>query len=580
LGGIVTALFIVGGILYSFINLRFWSKSFNVSNLSIFLLLFSFIFYVISLYSGQASLILPLFAEPWYKWTLSNTRYGIQMLLPAAFFIAYLAHKIKYSTILFALLIVAQTYWVINTGNVIVYNDGTRGLSSQAISKGPDAIPVEKWVNENYNTGLVLMDDYRRPISPVNSGIPMNNFIGVGNKPYWDESLDNPTKHADWIIVQKADTDAVWRGIKNKQIIDDYFVNVYTSGNIWVYKKRDENLSFVRKQGQELVLNNKKFKFSGANVYDLLTLPKSEVDSTYDNLKSNGINVIRFWGFNKQGKVTSDDLQNLDYIISESKKKEIHLIIVLGNQWEDFGGPSNFTSQINDQSFYTDENSTINYYNHISRVVDRYNTITGNEYKNEHSILAWELLNEPRVESDRTNKILSEWVNTTGQHILNIDNNHLIAIGTEGFIDGSNGAPYEEYHGADFSTICGLVIIDFCSTHLYPKYFKETPDAEELEGLIERWNGISLRLNKPIYIGEVGFDLNAINGNKKYEIRKEFFEDVNSIVNRKQISGAIIWNVAQNTDNHFSLSFDNKRDSEILAIWGDVAGKSAGLTLQ
>ena len=97
--------------------------------------------------------------------------------------------------------------------------DGTQGLSSQAISKGKDSPIVEKWLSKNYDNGLVLTDDYRRTIGPVESGIPMNAFIGSGNKPYWAESLDNPTKYAKWVVVQKADTDAVWIGMKNKNIL-------------------------------------------------------------------------------------------------------------------------------------------------------------------------------------------------------------------------------------------------------------------------------------------------------------------------------------------------------------------------
>ncbi len=83
-----------------------------------------------------------------------------------------------------------------------------------------------------------------------------------------------------------------------------------------------------------------------------------------------------------------------------------------------------------------------------------------------------------------------------------------------------------------------------------------------------------------MYIGEVGFDLTAIKGNQKYSMREEFFQDVDVIVDRKQISGAVIWNVAQETDEYFSLSFDDVRDSEILSEWGNIAGNSAALSRQ
>lgn len=573
LGSVVSGLSIVG-LLY-FIG-KTVKEKLAFEYLAVFVLLFSFLFYTVSLYTGQASLILPTYAQDWYMWSMSNTRYGIQMLLPAAIFTAILASKIKVFKFVLIILIVAQGIYMVNTRSVIAFNDGTQGLSSQLVSKGPDAQPVEVWVNENYDSGLVLMDDYRRPISPVQSGISMENFISVGNKPYWEESLANPTKHAKWIIIQKADTDAVWTGLKNQKIIDDHYVNVFRKGNIWVYKIREDNLNFVQKRGQELTLSNKKFTMIGVNIYDIVSRSKEEIDTHLLEISQTDMNTIRLWGFNKEGRLNDNDFEKMDYIIDESSKKNIRLIIVLGNQYEDYGGRSNFTHESNLDSFYTDPKAKKLYKEHVLELLNRKNTVSGRMYKDEPTILAWELLNEPRYENDKESRIVAEWMEEIAQYVLQHDNKHLISSGTEGFISQEYDKPYYENHGADYLRTCGLDVIDICSAHLYPKYFNENLEEYKLEEIINEWQKKASSFNKVFYMGEIGYDLSAP-GSKSSNIRKrkEFTETLAKIVYRKNISGALLWNLSREGDEHFSLSYNDKDGRVILGIWNNLALQSS-----
>jgi len=567
LGGITVTLSILGFIWFIWLTIK---HKFSIEYLAVFLLLFPFAFYTISLYTGQASLILPVFSKPWYQWNMSNVRYGIQMVIPISIFVAFLASKIKYSTVLIAFLIIFQSFLFITKNNVIIYLDGTQGLSSQAISKGKDSPIVEKWLSKNYDNGLVLTDDYRRTIGPVESGIPMNAFIGSGNKPYWAESLDNPTKYAKWVVVQKADTDAVWIGMKNKNILEDHYVNVFTSGNIWVYKLRSNNTAFVQKQGQRLTLSNKTFTYTGVNIYDLLSQPKDTISMLLSLTKQNGGSVIRMWGFNKQGAMSNQDFSQLDFIINESKKDNLHLIIVFGNNWNDYGGQAAYLNggENPPDTFFSNQHSIQLYEQGIKNVVLHRNNITGELYRDEPSIMEWELINEPRIETDKSSKIIISWIEEIGHFTLNLDTHHLISVGTEGFLgDSSNHAPYYENHGADYTKICQLSVIDICTAHLYPKYFKSIPSSSDLESLLSQWQQIAQNANKPFYLGEVGFDLSAINNKHKYIDRLSFLSNVSSIVTRKNITGDLLWNIAPNSDNYFSLSFDNINDQKVLSVW-------------
>jgi hypothetical protein len=78
-------------------------------------------------------------------------------------------------------------------------------------------------------------------MSVIRTPVPMRNFIYVGNKPYWEESLKEPEKYATWIIMQK--NDAVWNALYEDQEkqgrLYKYFVKQYTSDNILVFRRND-----------------------------------------------------------------------------------------------------------------------------------------------------------------------------------------------------------------------------------------------------------------------------------------------------------------------------------------------------
>lgn len=86
------------------------------------------------------------------------------------------------------------------------------------------------------------MDDYTRTMSILRSGIPMQQIIYIGNKPYWEESLKAPEKYATWIVMQPDD--AVWNSLmKNKDRqgrLYKYFNKAYTSKEILVFKRNPD----------------------------------------------------------------------------------------------------------------------------------------------------------------------------------------------------------------------------------------------------------------------------------------------------------------------------------------------------
>ncbi len=209
----------------------------KISNkLIVFLLLFvPFIFYLLTLFSGQSVIFIPDLTPSTFQWRLFNVRYGIMMLPFAAFFFGFLFSKKNklLQGILILCLITQSLFFITGREPIISLADGTVGLSS---AKRVDAT---SWMQKHYDTGLVLLDDYARTMSVIKSGLPIEKVIYIGNKPYWEESLKEPEKYATWIILQKGD--AVWTTVYENPTqrgrLFKYFQKAYTSPEILIFKR-------------------------------------------------------------------------------------------------------------------------------------------------------------------------------------------------------------------------------------------------------------------------------------------------------------------------------------------------------
>ncbi|CAH9080959.1 unnamed protein product [Cuscuta epithymum] len=90
------------------------------------------------------------------------------------------------------------------------------------------------------------------------------------------------------------------------------------------------------------------------------------------------------------------------------------LILSLVNNFNEYGGKAQYVAWANergqslssDDDFFTNSVVKEYYKNHIKTVLTRKNTITGTAYKDDSTIMAWELMNEPRCPSDASGKTL------------------------------------------------------------------------------------------------------------------------------------------------------------------------------
>ncbi|CAK9160299.1 unnamed protein product [Ilex paraguariensis] len=73
----------------------------------------------------------------------------------------------------------------------------------------------------------------------------------------------------------------------------------------------------------------------------------------------------------------------------------------------------------------------------MSRVITRFNTITGIAYRDDPTIMASGLMNEPRCQVDYSGRTITAWVQEMATYVKALDGKHLLEIGMEGFYGDS-----------------------------------------------------------------------------------------------------------------------------------------------
>ena len=85
----------------------------------------------------------------------------------------------------------------------------------------------------------------------------------------------------------------------------------------------------------------------------------------------------------------------------------------------------------NKEDFFSSPACRQLYRNFATALLSRVNTITGVSYRDDPTIFAWELINEPRVPQDWSGDVLQSWIADVSAHIKSIDPTHLVTTGVE-----------------------------------------------------------------------------------------------------------------------------------------------------
>ncbi|KAL6865012.1 hypothetical protein ACP4OV_016163 [Aristida adscensionis] len=291
--------------------------------------------------------------------------------------------------------------------------------------------------------------------------------------------------HADHVKISSDDTTQVLQGS------DAHGKHIPSSQVI------DEQWGMVKTRGSQFVVGGRPLYVNGFNSYWLMVLAvdpsaRGKVSEVFRQAAAVGLTVCRTWGFNdggwralqkSPGVYDEDVFKALDFVVSEARKYRIRLILSLVNNWDGYGGKAQYVkwaryagvNVTSDDDFFSDHTVKGYFKNHVKNMLTRANTYTGVMYKEDPTIFAWELMNEPRCTSDPTGNKLQAWIQEMAFHVKSIDPDHLLEVGTEGFYGPSSPArldanpnAFAGHVGADFIRNHRVLGIDFASVHVYP----------------------------------------------------------------------------------------------------------------
>jgi len=526
-----------------------------------------FIFHVLSLYSGNSILMTPELGlsdpqNPSSAWF--NVRYGLMMLPAAAIWGTFFLKK-RFWQIVVLLLLLTQSAYALTSSNIITLTDGTLGSSALAVSG------EARWLSHHTQPDdLILTSIAYHSAFAFETGLPLRQFIHEGTDTLWQSALANPSPNTEWIIMMNGDVgDPVYNALikKNNHWFNQHYQLAHRGRFLSIYQRSE----FIIRHNHQLYYKGQPFRFVGVNVYDLLYQQPDGMRATIKQAKKDGFSVIRFWAFGEgfpgslqsnAGIINENAALKLDLLIHYARQENVRLVPVLGNYWPEYGGVPHYLgwlglpgSALHERDvFFTHPDARHLYWNFIEKIVNRHNQIDNTPYQNDPTIMAWEIMNEPRSASLTNQAIIATWQQDLAKYIHQLDPHHPIISGVEGFVN----PVYNDPAGPNFTVGNNSKSLDIASGHLYRKYLNNPNNVKDLTDIMKIWSKQARQLNKPLIIGEVGFS------SAKLPDREDWFIKTLQSAQQNEISGLFLWSYAYHVDTPYNISPVVPADQDLL----------------
>ncbi|MEM7368629.1 MAG: cellulase family glycosylhydrolase [Bacteroidota bacterium] len=260
--------------------------------------------------------------------------------------------------------------------------------------------------------------------------------------------------------------------------------------------------SFVKTNGNSLEMDGSRYCFLGTNFWYGMNLGsegeggnRARLLRELDHLHTLGITNLRIMGASEgpdnqpwrmlpslqtaPGEFNNDLFKGLDFLLWEMGKRQMVAVICLNNFWPWSGGMAQYMAwetgdsipypppaeggdwlsyQLFTAKFYANPAARNRFEAFLKVLLDRKNAYSGKAYRNDPTIMAWEVANEPR--GILSGKKYREWVEQTAQLIKSHAPNHLITIGSEGWTPS-------RFAGNHFKKDHLLPNIDYATLHIW-----------------------------------------------------------------------------------------------------------------
>ncbi|PYS52056.1 MAG: hypothetical protein DMF68_02510 [Acidobacteria bacterium] len=354
---------------------------------------------------------------------------------------------------------------------------------------------------------------------------------------------------------------------------------------------------FVYTRGASFMVDGRAFRFTGANVSVMYKDEDRErMPETMQEAAREGLSVVRVWAFgegdeNGIGPVGNDradwprkhrfrpapdrwneeEFVHLDKVIAEASRLHLRVQLCLTNWWRDTGGITQYLywAGIKDAAddhqpyginmeramlFYTNDTTRRLYREHVEKIVTRRNTVTGVLYRDDPTIMGYELMNEAQALTGRWSERRA-WIREMSAYIKSLDPDHLVAPGTWGYRTSWERREWLEDHR--------IHTVDYCDVHLYPRddldSYVDSPQA--LSEFIDNRAAAAFSINKPFLVGEFGMGPEGYKGFSEVEWYRAFFESAL----RASAGGAMFWIITPDPHRGYGISYTTERDDEVRA---------------
>ena len=341
---------------------------------------------------------------------------------------------------------------------------------------------------------------------------------------------------------------------------------------------------FIRVKDGQFQWKSKPYYFIGTNFWYGMNLgmegeqgDRARLITELDHLKALGVTNLRIMGWTNgtldapwqvhptvraEPEIINEYvLEGLDFLMVELAKREMHAVICLNNFWPWTGGMAQYVQWFSKKNipypppaeggtwwkymkytsrFYKNKAAKKAFEQDLSTLVNRRNTISGIEYKNDPTIMAWQIANEPR--GVLRPKAMNRWILETAALIKKLDPNHLVSLGSEGNTSSfTAGNDFLKNHSSPF--------IDYTTIHIWiqnwlwydPLKAEQTyPKAlDKALKYIQTHVDLAKKIGKPLVLEEFGIarDQNSHDPEASTTYRDQYYEAIFTKVYQQAVQG-------------------------------------------
>lgn len=353
-------------------------------------------------------------------------------------------------------------------------------------------------------------------------------------------------------------------------------------------RRHSAGVGFVQVEGTQFRLDGKPYYFVGTNFWygaylGATSLGRERLKRELDALRGNGITNLRVLASGEAtaltralapsiheapGEYNEQMLRGLDVLLAEMAARDMRAVLLLNNFWQWSGGMAQYMAWLtgepaldpdatgdwdgfmqNSAAFYREPQAQAWYQQLIRTLVTRVNTVTGQEYRDDPTIMSWQLANEPRPGSDTDSgpyrDAYLQWIHDTATFIKALAPQQLVSSGSEGAMGSARDL--DLYRAAHSSPA-----VDYLTFHLWPKNWSwfdiRAPEASwdialgQAKSYILSHIAVAQELNKPTVLEEFGIERD--NGDYRPSSttrwRDRFYLEVFSLIESQARGGAAI----------------------------------------